>query len=161
VSFVTMLRPPETVGVLVTGSQTFVGPSSWIVCSDRVTGESGQEIITRGPPVWRPIASVRDASLRTVVTALAVLLAGLGSPSAQVTEAVSVKTPSVGGRVTILSIAAVALLKIVIWPETIRFVRNTVPAKFVAETNTSPAGRVFVMRTFVTIDGPLFEITRV
>ena len=107
-------------------------------------------------PGARPIRSVRDASETTVVTANAVLSAGLRSGSTAVTIAVSVSTPSLGAMTVMVAVSPVPLIRTPMGHVTLPLLNVQLPRLELAVTKVTPGGSVLVSVTPVTIEGPLF-----
>lgn len=102
----------------------------------------------------------RSADAVTEVVTLAELLAGLGSGSVAVTEAVLVMLPAAVGLTTIVTVAVAAFGSVPMLQETV-VVPEHVPCVEAAETNVGPAGSVSVRVTLVAGDGPLLVTVRV
>ena len=95
-----------------------------------------------------------------VVTAVAVLLAAVGSVVAAATVAVFVSVPEALGAVTTISTVAVTPLGKMPRLHTTVLVPEQVPVLGVAETNVTPAGKTSVRVTPLVVAGmagvPLF-----
>ena len=98
----------------------------------------------------------RSAPLTTVVVAVAVLLAALGSAVAAETAAVFVSVPLLAEdeTVTTMSIVALAPPGKIPSEQLIGVVLEHDPVLGVADTNVTPAGKASVTVTPLVVDGP-------
>jgi len=96
----------------------------------------------------------RSAEAETVVVTVAELLAGLGSVSVAVMEALLVMRPADVGLTMMVTVAVAALGSVPILHETAA-VPEQAPWVEAAETKVGVPGRLSIMVTLVAGDGPL------
>src|SRR5438128_2756248 len=115
-------------------------------------------VVVRGPVLGTGVS----AAATRVVDADAVLLAGFGSDSLALTDAVLVMVPAIAAAVALMVIVALAPeARLPTEQVTVPDACVQVPWLDVAEAKVTPAGRVSVTPTPVAAEGPLLVATTV
>src|SRR5215468_787734 len=120
-------------------------------CRPKLVKATGHEIFNW---LWPERRILRIGNGRTVVTALKVLLANIGSGLSLAIETVSVIVPNTFGTTVNVIVIGMPLVTFPSAPVIGLLFVDSVPCVVAADFSVTDAGRVFVTRTFGALKGP-------